>query len=168
MSTNALWITCTGLFCCAALLTAAQLDSADTDFVKSAAKGGTAEVEMGRLALEKSKNEEVRSFAQRMIKDHTAANNKLSALAASKSVDLPSGKGIGNDATYLKLKALTGDTFDKSYVNSMVDDHKEDVAEFEKESNEATDPDVKAFASKTLPTLRSHLNQIEKLQAGMK
>lgn len=147
---------------------AGSLNSTDSDFVKMAAKGGTAEVEMGHLALEKSRNADVKAFASRMIKDHTAANTKLKALASSKGVEVPSGKGIGNDATYMKLKVLSGETFDKSYVNSMVDDHKEDVAAFEKEAGEAADSEVKVFATKTLPTLKSHLEQIEKLQAAMK
>lgn len=145
-----------------------KLSSDDADFLKKAAQGGMAEVELGKLALTKTSSSDVRAFANRMIKDHSAVDQKLTALAASKGVELPSGKGLSNDATYLKLKVLSGKTFDKAYVNAMVDDHKEDVADFEKVSHEAKDEDVKSFASKTLPTLQSHLEQIEKLQAEYK
>jgi putative membrane protein len=168
------YITTLGLFAvlgasCITLSAAdSKLGSDDADFVKNAAKGGKSEVELGRLASQKASDPEVKSFAERMIKDHSAANHRLMALASTKGIDVPSGKGLEGDATYVKLKALSGKTFDKAYVNSMVDDHKDDVAEFEKESNEAKDPDVRAFAAKTLPTLRSHLNQIEKIQASYK
>jgi putative membrane protein len=145
----------------------ATVGSDDETFIKKAAQGGMAEVELGKLAEQKSTNPEVKSFAARMVRDHSAADRKLTALAASKGVELPSGKGMGNDATYLKLKVLSGKSFDKAYVNAMVDDHKEDVADFEKQSNEAQDPDVKMFATKTLPTLKSHLDAIQKIQSNM-
>jgi putative membrane protein len=145
-----------------------KINSDDKAFVKNAAKGGMAEVELGRLASQKASDPQVKSFAEWMIKDHSAADHKLTALASAKGVELPSGKGVMNDATYAKLKMLSGKTFDKAYVNAMVDDHKEDVAAFEKESNQAQDPDVKTFATKTLPTLRSHLDAIEKIQAAYK
>ncbi len=143
------------------------LSGDDLDFVKNAAKGGMAEVELGRLGEQKASNPEVKNFASRMVRDHSKANHELTSLAASKGVDLPSGKGMMNDATYMKLKVLSGAAFDKAYVSAMVDDHKQDVADFEKESEAAQDPSVRSFAAKTLPTLKEHLELIEKIQSDM-
>jgi putative membrane protein len=143
-----------------------ELNSADTDFVKKAAKGGMAEVELGRLALQKAASADVKEFANLMIKDHSKANQELTALAASKGVDLPKGEGLSADASAMHLKMLSGKSFDDAYVKAMVDDHKEDVEDFKKESESAQDSDVKSFAEKTLPTLENHLSKIKKIQAA--
>jgi putative membrane protein len=144
-----------------------MLDSDDLAFVKQAAEGGKTAVDVGQLAVDKASNSEVKSFASRIIRDHSKANQQLSSLAASKGVELPSGKGLKNDAMYLKLKVLSGREFDKAYVNAMVEDHRKDVADFEKQIASAHDPDVKNFAAKTLPTLKEHLRMVERLQADL-
>jgi len=146
---------------------ATNLNSNDLDFVNSAAKGGTTEVELGHLAEQKSKNPEVQRFAGRMVRDHSKIDVNLAALASSKGVQLPDGKGLMNDATYLELKVLSGKEFDKAYVRAMVADHKDDVSSFEKQSADAQDPDVKSFAAKTLPMLQEHLNMIQKIQSAI-
>lgn len=156
-----------GLILSAAAAGSGTLNSDDLSFVNAAAKGGTTEVELGQLAAQKSTNPSVQAFAKRMVRDHSNINRRLSALAASKGVDLPDGKGIMNDATYLELKVLSGKEFDKAYVKAMVADHKDDVSSFEKQSAAAQDPEVKNFAAKTLPTLQEHLTMIEKLQSDM-
>ena len=147
------------------LWAASSLGSDDTDFVKTAAKGGIAEVEMGRLAVKKATSPEVRQFGSMMIRDHSKANQQLSALAASKGVELPTSKSIGEDVSYAKLKVLSGKSFDDAYIKTMVDDHKEDVEAFQKAADSSQDPDVKKFASKTLPTLQGHLTKIQKIQS---
>ena len=144
---------------------AAELNSGDLDFVNGAAKGGTTEVALGQLAAQKSSNARVQAFANRMVRDHSDINGKLTALAATKGVELPDGKGLMNDATYLELKVLSGKEFDKAYVKAMLGDHKEDVSGFEKESAAAQDPDVRKFVAKTLPTLQQHLAMIQKIQS---
>ena len=147
------------------LSAATNLNSNDLDFVNNAAKGGTTEVELGHLAAQKSKNPEVQRFASRMVRDHSKIDVKLIELASSKGVQLPDGKGLMNDATYLELKVLSGKDFDKAYVKAMVADHKDDVSSFAKQSADAQDPDVKSFAAKTLPVLQEHLNMIQKIQS---
>ena len=144
-----------------------KLNSGDLEFVNGAAKGGTTEVELGRLAAQKSSNPRVQAFANRMVRDHAKIDRNLAALAASKGVELPDGKGLMNDATYLELKVLSGKEFDKAYVKAMVADHKEDVSSFEKQSGAAQDQDVKNFATKTLPTLQEHLTMIQKIQSDI-
>jgi putative membrane protein len=144
---------------------APKLNGDDLDFVNGAAKGGTTEVALGRLAAEKSSNPSVQAFANRMIHDHSEIDIRLATLAASKGVELPDGKGLMNDATYLELKVLSGKEFDKAYVKAMLADHKNDVSSFEKEMTAAQDPDVKNFVAKTLPILREHLSMIQKIQS---
>ncbi len=150
-----------------ALLAAAAVTSDDSDFLKSAAKGGTAEVELGRMAAQKASDQKVKQFGDRMVRDHSKANAELTKLAAIKGVELPSGKGVSNDTSALHLKMLSGKSFDEAYVKMMVDDHKEDVAAFEKAAGGASDSDVKEFAAKTLPTLKHHLSMIQEIQSSL-
>jgi putative membrane protein len=149
---------------CAVAL-ADSLNSSDSDFLKKAAKGNLAEVDLGRLAARKAVNPEVKQFANRMIRDHSKAYGELKTLAASKGVDVAKSASLSEDASAVHLKMLSGKSFDEAYVKMMVEDHKEDVADFQQESQSATDSDVKNFASKTLPILQSHLDKITQIQA---
>jgi putative membrane protein len=137
----------------------------DATFYKHAAEGGISEVELGNLAQKKSSNDNVKSFGAMMVKDHSAANEKLKALAASKNISLPTSSSVGQMASKAKLEVLTGETFDKSYIKGMVQDHRDDIAEFQKEAASGQDPDAKAFATATLPTLKAHLKKIESIAA---
>jgi putative membrane protein len=137
--------------------------SADHQFIKQAAEGGMAEVELGQLASEKASNSEVKKFGQRMVEDHQKANDRLKEIAAKKGVDLPTEPNSKQKATKERLSKLSGEAFDKAYVETMLTDHKKDVAEFQKESSNGRDPDVKQFASVTLPTLQDHLREVESI-----
>ena len=141
--------------------------SPDEGFYKKAAEGGISEVELGKLAQDKGKNPAVKSFGAHMVTDHTSANDQLKSIADGKGISLPTTSSVSQMATKAKLEVLTGDTFDKSYIAGMVQDHKEDIKEFEDEARNGQDPDAKAFAAKTLPTLRSHLAKIEKIATNM-
>lgn len=144
----------------------AMADSPDSSFMKNAAEGGMSEVELGQLAQQKGTNPAVKDFGAMMVKDHSAANDKLKALAASKQVSLPDSPSVMQKATKTKLNMLSGDTFDKSYVKGMIEDHKTDIKEFQKEASEGKDPDAKAFAVATLPTLKAHLTKIQSIAAA--
>jgi putative membrane protein len=139
--------------------------NADQDFIANAAKGNRAEVTLGKMVESKTKDPSVRQFAQQMVKDHTTALNELTQLAQSKNITLP--EGLPDDATALqsKLSSASGKTLDKDYMDSMVDDHKKDVSEFQEASQTAKDPDVKQWAAKTLPTLQAHLQKAEQIDA---
>ena len=145
---------------------AALADSPDASFMKSAAEGGMSEVELGQLAQQKASNPAVKDFGAMMVKDHTAANDKLKALAASEQVTLPDGPSLMQKASKTKLNMLSGDSFDKSYVKGMIDDHKSDIKEFQNEISEGKDPQARAFASATLPTLQMHLQKIQSIAAS--
>jgi putative membrane protein len=140
-------------------------DGPDASFYTKAAEGGIAEVELGKLAQQRSSNQSVKDFGAMMVKDHGAANEKLKTVAASKSLSLPTSPSMGQMATKTKLEVLSGGTFDKSYVKSMVADHKDTIDLFSKEAMSGQDPDAKAFATATLPTLKSHYKMIETIAA---
>jgi putative membrane protein len=139
----------------------------DASFYKHAAEGGIAEVDAGRLAQDKGNSQQVKDFGAMMVKDHTAANEKLQALAASKNITLPTSASVGQMATKAKLDVLSGDTFDKSYVKGQISAHRQTVALFRKEISSGQDDDAKAFATATLPTVRAHLRAINAIAAGM-
>ncbi len=141
----------------------AALSDADKKFINDAASGGLAEVEMGRLATKNGQSAEVKKFGQRMIDDHTKANNELSQLASSKGITPPKEPNSEQKSTMDRLSKLKGEAFDRAYMDDMVKDHTKDVAEFEKEANQGGDNDVKAFASKTLPTLQEHLRMAQSI-----
>ena len=101
-----------------------------------------------------------------MVKDHSAANDKLQALAASKSITLPTSASVGQMAVKAKLDLLSGDAFDQVYIKSQLKAHRQTIALFKKEIATGQDSDAQAFASATLPTLRAHLKAIKGIAAG--
>jgi putative membrane protein len=125
-------------------------------FAKKAAVGGMAEVELGRLATEKASSARVKEFGQRMVDDHSKANDELKQAASAQGIDLPSEIDAKTKATIDKLSKLSGAEFDKAYMKDMVEDHEHDVAEFAKAAKHSDSP-VGSFAGKALPTLRDHL-----------
>jgi putative membrane protein len=148
----------------AARLADSTLSSDDSDFVKNAAKGNITEIDLGHLAVQKATNPEVKAFANRMIRDHSKANEELTTLATSKGLDVSKSAPLSEDISSMRLKMLSGKSFDEAYIKLMIDDHKEDVAAFQKESESAQDIDVKRFASKILPILQGHLAKIVQIQ----
>jgi putative membrane protein len=141
----------------------AGMGDTDSTFVKKAARGGLAEVELGQLATQKASSEDVKKFGQRMVDDHSKANEQLKQVAAEKHIDLPQDLNAKDKATKARLEKLSGEQFDKAYMKNMVKDHQTDVAEFERESKMGRDPEVKSFAEQTLPTLKEHLKEAQKI-----
>jgi len=134
----------------------ANMSAQDRDFLMDAAMGGMMEVELGRVAAQQAASAGVKQFGQRMVDDHSKANTELASLASSKGITLPTELDQKNREHVTKLSAMSGAEFDRAYMNMMVSDHNKDVAAFEKESTKGGDPDLKAFAAKTLPTLKEH------------
>ena len=144
-----------------------MMKSADSTFAMKAAQGGMAEVKMGQLAADKGTNPDVKAFGQQMVDDHTKANNDLKSVAQAENMTLPTDVNAKEQAMYDKLSKMSGPAFDKMYVNAMVKDHEEDVKDFNKEANAGQDPQIKNFASTTLPTLQGHLTKIKGIQSSM-
>jgi putative membrane protein len=133
----------------------------DHQFMMKAAQGGMAEVQLGQLAQKNASNSSVKQFGERMVTDHSKANDQAKALAGEKNITLPTSLSAKDQALYRNLSGKTGSDFDKAYITAMLKDHKEDIAEFQQEANSGTDPDIKAWAAKTLPTLQEHLRMAE-------
>jgi putative membrane protein len=148
--------------------TGIAVDSDDAKFAVEAANGGMAEVELGQLAQQKATNSKVKDFGAMMVTDHTKANDEMKALAKTKNITLPDSVASDERKTKEDLAKKTGADFDKAYVSNMIDDHKKDIKLFEDASKNLKDPDLKAFAVKTLPTLKMHLSTITSIHDGMK
>jgi putative membrane protein len=147
---------------------AIAVDTTDAKFAVKAANGGMAEVALGKLAQQKATDAKVKDFGAMMVTDHTKANEEFMAIAKSKNITLPATVDADEQKDADDLSKKSGADFDKAYVDKMVDDHKKDIKDFEDETKNAQDPDIKAFAVKTLPVLRMHLQHIEAIKAGLK
>lgn len=143
------------------------LDS--SSFVTQAAQAGQTEMQAAQIAQDKSGSDDVKSFAQRMITDHTKANMQLMPLAASASVDVPQQLDRRHQEEISRLKAQSGSAFDHAYARQMVLDHRAAVALFKRAStSEALSADLKSFAAQTLPTLEQHLKLARMLETAHK
>lgn len=146
---------------------AAKLSAADKKAINDMALANMAEVETGKLALSKSQNADVKTFAQQMIDDHGKALTEVQALAQSKGVTLPTELDAKHKAISAKLEKLSGDAFDKEYMKSVgVADHKATHAKLQAGSKSAKDPDVKALATKLMPTVEQHLKAAQQMTSA--
>ena len=145
-----------------------QLTSSDFKFVTDATRGGMEEVQLGQLAQQKANNTAIRDFGQRMVTDHQKANDDLKQIVQKKGALIPTSLSHSETSTLEHLQKLSVADFDKAYISYMFRDHKKDVKEFEKATKNLSDPELKAFAEKTLPTLQEHLTQAQNLEAQFK
>jgi putative membrane protein len=143
-------------------------DEKDAQFLVEAASGGMMEVTLGEAAKTRSQNEKVKSFGAMMVRDHTKANEELKTLAAAKNITIPVSMGEDHQDMVNKMMENTGAEFDKKYMDMMVEDHKEDVAKFDKASTDCKDAEIQAFASRTLPVLRTHLDSAIVINDGLR
>ena len=155
----------------AAMATAATLALAqkapadDMAFVRKAAIAGMTEVQASKVALEKSTDANVKSFAQHMIDDHTKAGDALKTAAMQEGLAVPSELDTEHKQVVDKLSGLSGATFDRAYKTQMLTDHKEAVALFTNESRDSAETPVDKFAADTLPTLQAHLKMAQELNS---
>ena len=155
------------LFVVAPLLMLACSSAKDsTKFAANAAQGGMAEVEMGRMATQRAGDASVREFGARMVADHSRANSELKTIAGQKGNQLPVELNSEQKSEMDKLSKMSGAEFDQEYMSAMLKDHQTDVKDFDTQSKEGNDPEIKAFAGKTLPTLQQHLQMAQ--QAAQK
>jgi len=147
---------------------ATNLDKDDQEFATKAAQGNMAEVNAGQLAAQKGTSPDVKAFGNRMVNDHGKALDELKQWATNKGFTLPADVSADQKATADKLSGKSGKDFDKTYADTMADDHEKDVKEFEKASKNAKDPDLKAWAAKTLPVIQDHLKMAKDMKAKVK
>lgn len=141
---------------------------ADTAFAHKAAMGGMAEVALGKMAAEKGMDPQVKDFGNMMVTDHGKANDELQSIAGSKSIQLPSELDAKHKALSDSLSNFSGKAFDVAYVNTMLEDHKKDLALFKSEATDGTDAELKAFAAKTADVIQMHLTKVQQIHDGMK
>jgi putative membrane protein len=142
--------------------------SPDQKFMMEAATAGMEEVELGRMAATKGSTDAVKQFGQRMVDDHSKANEELMQIASTKGVTLPTALDDKHKADIDKMSKLSGADFDRAYIKEAgVKDHDKAVKLFQGESTKGKDADVKAFADKTLPTVQEHLRMARDLDNSM-
>jgi putative membrane protein len=138
-------------------------DPSGKQFIKESIQENLAEVKIGDLAQQKGASQAVRDFGATLASDHALANEKAQQAARDLGVTLPKTPSVKQKAMYAELSALSGDKFDRHFIESMVKDHQEDIAKYEKEANSgsgaATD-----YAKRILPDLRKHLDIAQRLQ----
>ncbi|HYG62465.1 MAG TPA: DUF4142 domain-containing protein [Thermoanaerobaculia bacterium] len=134
----------------------AALAAQDRTFAMQAASGGMLEVQLGQLASQKAANAQVRSFGQRMVTDHSQANQRLMQVAQNKGLDLPTQMMPEHRAHLDMMAPLSGAEFDRMYMSHMIQEHNKDISSFEQQTRSGQDPDLRSFAQQTLPTLRQH------------
>jgi putative membrane protein len=140
----------------------------DSEFAVAAADGGMMEVQLGELAQTNATSADVKKFAKTMAEEHGKANEELKALAQLKNITLPMSLSDDKQKKYDDLSKKKGTEFDKAYISYMVDDHKEDVSEFEEAAEDAKDAEVKSWAAGKVPTLKHHLEMAEALNDAKK
>lgn len=148
--------------------TVASLSDDDKKFVMNTAMAGIAEVAAGQMASSKGTSPDVKNFGNRMVGDHGKSNDELKSLAQNKGLALPSDTDQEHKDAAQKLSSASGAAFDKAYIAQMVKDHEKAVADFTKESQNAKDPDLKQWATNTLPTLQDHLKMAKDISAKLK
>jgi putative membrane protein len=143
--------------------TTTRTSPADKHFVKEALQGGNAEVQLGQLAQQKASSDDIKQFGQKMVDDHTKLGDQMKQVAQQIGVTPPSGLSPKDQALDTKLQGLSGDAFDKAYVQAMIRDHKKDLWEFKHAASTATDPAVKSAASQGEQVISEHLHMIEQI-----
>lgn len=144
--------------------TSAMVNEQDADFAVKAADASLAEVELGKLALEKATDQRVKDFAQKMISDHQKANDELMTIATRLNITLPPVISEDHVDKQRRLRDKSGEAFEEDYIDLMVKDHDRAVSLFEDAASDAKNADLRAFASKTLPTLKMHLEEARTLR----
>lgn len=139
--------------------------SENARFIDHAARDGKAEVELAQLAQQRAGSAEVKSVAQRLAQDHSKANQQLMQIAQQQGVEPPTGVGKKNSQTRAKLEKLNGAAFDRAYLREQIADHKQDIQYFKHQAGTLQDPQLKAFAQQTLPTLQQHLQLLQQAEA---
>lgn len=142
--------------------------SEDGEMVKKFVEGSMMEVRLGTLAQQNGVNAKVKELGKMMVADHTKSGEELKAMAAKKSWTVPTELGAEKKAKYDEMAAKKGADFDKAYAAFMVEDHKKDIEEYTKASTSAADAELKAFATKTLPTLKHHLEMAQETETAVK
>ncbi len=147
--------------------TAATTNRDDTDFAVKAADAGLAEIELGKLALEKSNDPRVKEFAQKIVEDHSKVVEELMTVASQKNIVLPAVPSDDHVEKVQDLKEAPDADFDSEYIAQIAADHSRVVSWFEDAAEDAEDPDIKSFATKNLSKLKQHHELAKELRDSL-
>ncbi|AAZ96697.1 conserved hypothetical protein [Thiobacillus denitrificans ATCC 25259] len=136
---------------------------ADVQFAVDAAAAGLAEVEVGKIAMKRAASDGVRQFAEVILEDHSRANEKLTAIASQKNISIPKAPNDAARRRLDELQSLAGEAFDRALLSHARDDHQAAIALYSREAESGSDPELRTFASETLPKLQQHLQHVEVL-----
>jgi len=145
-----------------------QLSPSDYNFLTTAVQGDQMEVDLGNLAQQRSSNPQVQQFAQRMVQDHSQANDQLRSILAKNGAAVPENADSKGQKEVDKLKSLSGKPFDKEYMDMMLQDHKKDLKEFDRASHNVENLDLRAFAAKNASVIQGHLDMAENIDHQLK
>jgi putative membrane protein len=146
--------------------TTGNLSRQDSTFVREAAQSGLAEVQMGKLVQQNAQSQQLKDFGQRLVSDHTQANNELMQIAQQKGITAPTTISAHDQHMMSKLSGLNGAEFDRMCQQDAVAAHEKAVKLFQTEAQSGQDPELKAFAQKTLPTLQEHLRMAKQMSGS--
>jgi putative membrane protein len=142
-----------------------ELSRADKSFIEEAASGGLTEVEVGKMMAQRATHPGVREFAERLVKDHTQANEELRRIAANYGVSLPATPDAKHRAMVEKLANEKGAELDREFLRTFgVKEHQKDIKDFQKQAQSGDNGELKAFAAKTLPKLQEHQAMAQRLE----
>jgi putative membrane protein len=143
------------------------LRAMDADFLREANMGNLKEIELGRLAIRQGASDRVRTFGQQMVTDHGRMNEELKNIARQKNLNIPDSLMSDKQADISKFQQLSGAEFDREFIRQMVTDHQKDVEQFDREARTGDDAAVRSLASRSLPTIRHHLEMARDLDQNM-
>ena len=144
-----------------------KLSRGDANFVKEAAQGGMMEVKMGQTAKDRGQHADVKNYGEMLVKDHGKANERLSKLAGQKGVNLAKEVEAKHTDMIMDMEKKSGPDFDRAFIEHAIKDHRKDISKFERASRDLNDSELKAFVTETLPTLRHHLDEAERIAKSM-
>ena len=156
----------------AAMPDQAKMANPDAEFAQKAAMGGKHEVDGAKFAVNKAQNADLKALANRLIKDHTAASNELSTIMKTKKIAMggemhDSKMGEKKDQSNESWRSNSGAAFDRAYVDHLIMEHEKSIALYETEASSGSDAELKAFAAKTLPTIKEHLKAAQDIKAKL-
>jgi putative membrane protein len=159
-------ITCLSLFA-GVTMAADEPSTQDKQFLKHAASGDMLEIRLGQYASQNAGSDEVKKFGEHRVGDHTKAKEQMLSLTTQQPLEIPKALSDEDQQTLDRLERLKGAEFDKAYIATMIEDHQNDIGQFEKEVSEGSDTIVKAFAERTLPLLKHHLEMAQELSKSV-
>lgn len=135
----------------------------DAKFIRKAAEGNNAEIQMGQMVAQRTRDPQVRAYAEKLVRDHRQANRELRRIAETRGIELPDRPSKTDERSMRHVENMSGRQLDRQAVDHWVADHRKDIKEYDAAARRARDPQVKQYAISSLPTLRDHLSNAEAL-----